>query len=90
MTNKSSYHNLIPIVGQGCARCLLSSILNLYEAQLNYRQRLSTDLETIFKLSFLVLYSKKKQVFKNKTGLSIPVNQIVSNRKEGSSHCLYQ
>ena len=33
----------------------------------DYRQRLPTDLETIFKLSFLVLYSKK-QVFKNKTG----------------------
>ena len=32
-----------------------------------HRQKLPTDLETFYKLSFLVLYSKK-QVFKNRTG----------------------
>ena len=46
MTNKSSYHNLTPIVGQGSARCLLSSILNLYEAQLNYINDVRVSLQS--------------------------------------------
>ena len=51
-----------------------------------YRQRLPTDLETFFKLSFLVLYSKKQVL---KTKLVNPFQLIVSKRKEGSSHCLW-
>ena len=49
-----------------------------------YRQRLPTDLETFFKLSFLVLYSKK-QVLKTKLVNPFQLIKLSPKEKRGAA-----
>ena len=66
--------------------------MHLNTTLVHYRWWLPTNLDAFFNFCFLVLYCRKykQQKFQNKAGLTIPVNQHTSERKEGSSHHLFR
>ena len=57
---------------------------------ITYRRWPPTDMDAFFSFSFLALLFVQQDNKLFKTGLSIPVNQNASKRKEGKSHCLLQ